>query len=244
MRQNKNVAADEILKLVCSQAKETVNNRNTKYMKNQQQYSKEALWKAFTACFKRIYGKKLDIDTELIENLKPIFLYFIQDPQFFNCNNLIKGNRPPSFDKGLLIIGGHGIGKTDFFKVFEELFKNDRLLKFKGYSSINLVKLFEACETPADKTFFMDDKMRRVVFVDDLSAERLASNFGKFDVVGEILAFRYERKLKTFATCNYATTDKCVATTLARLGERYGSRIYDRLFEMFNVIEFKGKSKR
>lgn len=241
MRINQTEQAGDILKNIVNQPKIIKNGIN---MKNNYTQSKEDLWKAFTTCFKRIYGKKLDIDTALIENLKPIFLYFIQDPLFFNCTNLRKDFKPPSFDKGLLIIGGHGIGKTDFFKVFEELFKNHRYLKFKGYSSINLVKLFEACETPADKAFFMEGKMRRTVFIDDLTAERLASNFGKFDVVGEILAFRYERKLKTYATCNFLTEDKCVPTTLASLGERYGSRIYDRLFEMFNIIEFKGNSKR
>lgn len=150
----------------------------------------------------------------------------------------------PSFDKGLLIIGGYGLGKSTFFKVFESVFKDYPCLRFKFFTAKGLVKDFEKCQTPLDKEHFFKNTERKLMFIDDINSEQEASNYGKRDVIEEILYTRNDYRLRTFVTCNYTNLDNCAVTSLRDLGLRYGGRMYDRFYEMFNVVEFKGKSKR
>ena len=61
----------------------------------------------------------------------------------------------------------------------------------------------------------------------------------------ELLEVRYENNAKTFITCNFDPNNlKDIQKALDQFLLRYGGRVYDRLFEMFNIIEFKGNSLR
>jgi DNA replication protein DnaC len=81
------------------------------------------LWELFKSNFeivnKRGFVKVPDIT---IKNLEPLIYYFSKDNRFFECENLSKLSHP-SFDKGLLIVGTFGNGKTSTMKVFEKIFK-------------------------------------------------------------------------------------------------------------------------
>jgi hypothetical protein len=92
--------------------------------------------------------------------------------------------------------------------------------------------------------YFFKDMSRQKMFIDDIASERFASNYGKVDIIQDVLTNRYDKKLLTYASCNYTNSDHCAKKTLEDIGFRYGPRIYDRFFEMFNVIEFKGLSLR
>jgi len=92
-------------------------------------------------------------------------------------------------------------------------------------------------------------------YFDDIKTERHASNYGKVNLFKDILENRYNNRVqivkgvtkinKTFGTCNYKEGyEGNTEVALEEFGEMYGGRIYDRLFEMFNIIEFKGKSFR
>jgi DNA replication protein DnaC len=49
----------------------------------------------------------------------------------------------------------------------------------------------------------------------------------------------------THATANYKVgSENNVEKTIEFIGERYDSRVYDRIFEMFNIVIFSGKSMR
>jgi DNA replication protein DnaC len=117
-------------------------------------------------------------------------------------------------------------------------------LRFKYYAAKDLVLRYEHCTSASEKEYFFKDVSRPKMFIDDLMSERMASNYGKVDVIQDVLMQRYDKRLITFASCNYNDNDYCAKSTLEDIGLRYGSRIYDRLFEMFNVIEFKGSSLR
>ncbi|NRD19335.1 hypothetical protein HNV08_04680 [Winogradskyella eckloniae] len=213
-------------------------------IKQMDEISKAELWKIFTRTFFNMYGKKLKQDEDALKNLKVIFYYFLRDEKFFKCKNLRSDITTPSLKKGLLIIGGYGLGKSNYFEVFEKVFQNFPSLRFKFYTSKELVQNYEMCQTPLDKEWFFKDVNRKYMFIDDINSERLASNYGKVDVIEEVLANRYDKKLTTFASCNYTNSDKCAQQTLEDLGLRYGGRIYDRLHEIFNIIEFVGVSYR
>ena len=206
--------------------------------------SKKDMWNSFRKNFYIISGKKLIENDEVISNIKTLFYYFLEDNKFFNCDNLKSDITVPSFKKGLLLIGGYGVGKTDYFKAFEATFKNYNNMRFKGFTSKELVLNYELCQTPNDKEYFFKNLSRKRIFIDDITSEREANNYGKVNVIEEVLSLRYEKKLKTYATCNYSNKNQCVSETMEHLGNKYGARIYDRLFESFNIVEFSGKSIR
>lgn len=206
--------------------------------------SKHELWYKFLETFRGLTGKSLNKDDQTINNLKVLFHYFLRDDNFFNCNNLRADISNPSFDKGLLIIGATGVGKTCYLKVLEKIFMEFPQLRFKVESSSDLVTQYETCRTPSDKDSFFRKQQRKRLFIDDINSEPIASNYGKYDVVGNILMSRHEKRLLTYATTNYLTDEESAICTLEELGHRYGFRLYDRLFEMFNIIEFHGNSYR
>lgn len=205
---------------------------------------KKNLWIAFKTRFETKNNKSLQLDPTGIINLKSLFCYFLKDEEFFKCVNLRGDLSKPSFDKGLFIIGSYGIGKSAYMKVMEEILYIYSSLRFKSYNAKELVHKFDSCQTPQDKDSYFYEMDRPILFIDDVNSENMASNFGKVEILEEIIFRRCEKKLKTHMSCNFSTSDLCVEQTLLDLGNRYGNRIYDRLFEMFNIVEFKGKSYR
>lgn len=206
--------------------------------------TKEWLWKTFNQKFlqkeKVVYSK----DFDSVENIKPLIYYFLGDEDnFVKCANVSLISQP-SLKKGLLIIGGYGNGKTAVMKAFQRTFVNTNI-KFKGYTSNEVVLMFESCATHAAKYDFFNQMNSDTLYFDDVLTEREASNYGKSDLFKEILEERYHRKTRTYITCNYKDgTNNDLKQGLQQFGTRYGSRVYDRIFDMFNVIEFKGKSHR
>lgn len=206
------------------------------------------LWGLFKEKFPIITGKPfVRIEGITIKNLEPIIYYFAKDERFFDCENLSQLSKP-SFEKGLLIVGTFGNGKTSTMKVFESIFKGVPGFAFKGYSANEAVLMFEKCvgdhsdemRVEFEKAMYRGDR-----YFDDLKTERIASNFGKVNIFKEILEERYNRKAKTHITCNFKDGfENDVPAAIDEFGEKYGARMYDRMFEMYNIIEFKGKSFR
>jgi DNA replication protein DnaC len=206
--------------------------------------SKKELWANFKYHFFNLYGKKFIENNETIANVKTLFYYFLKDDKFFQCINLDKSSIP-SFDKGLLIIGGFGIGKTAYMKVFEKCFDNFRPYRFKIFNTNDLVTMYEGCGNNNDKNAFSERMSSGRILFDDVNTEREANNFGKVDLLKEIIEKRYMANKLTHITCNYAEGyDGDIEETLLGYADRYGSRVHDRLFEMFNIITFSGKSLR
>ncbi|OIQ22174.1 MAG: hypothetical protein BM557_02020 [Flavobacterium sp. MedPE-SWcel] len=116
--------------------------------------------------------------------------------------------------------------------------KNIQLINFKGIQRKEID--FETLMWKGSRYF------------DDLKTERIASNYGKVNIFKELLEERYNRvdpktkkRLKTFVTCNFKEGfEDNLEKAVDEFGEKYGSRVWDRMFEMFNIIEFKGKSFR
>lgn len=75
------------------------------------------------------------------------------------------------------------------------------------------------------------------LIIDDLGTEPLSTmRYGNVrNVAEEVLSRRYDRGKMTMVTTNL---------TMNQVKELYRDRIYDRIREMFNVLEFKGASHR
>lgn len=202
------------------------------------------LWNAFKTNFKIVYEKPFQKTDVTIKNIEPLIYYFSKDKRFFQCENLLRITEP-SFDKGVLIVGSFGNGKTSTMKVFEKIFKGIPGIGFKSFSANEVVVKFEKCSSDEDRNEFESLMYKGIRNFDDVKTERIASNYGKVNLFKDIIEERYNRNSKTHITCNFKEGYQGnVEMALAEFGEKYGARVDDRMFEMFNIIVFKGKSFR
>lgn len=209
-------------------------------------FNKEWLWEQFKMEFQSITGLPFVYTKNYIkENLSAIFLYFMGDMSFFSCENLYTENVAPSFDKGLLLVGKVGFGKTKIMKSFESALRGYQPHHFKIISVDDVVDDYEAIKSPQDKIDFYNYYTRGILLFDDLHSEKLANNYGKTNTMKEIIMRRSRKNLKTHFTMNpvegYEDDPK---GNLLALKSCYGSRVVDRLFNMCNYINLNGKSKR
>lgn len=211
-------------------------------MKTRTEFQK-TLYSNFKKKFEEIEKKPFIETTDSLNKLKTLFYYFTKDDRFYSLDIINKELSEPSFEKGLLIIGGYGTGKSSMIKAIHLALRECRYyFCFKDTQELTLE--YECTPTEGKASFFDSLKRGEWVF-DDLLNESQANNYGKVDLLKVILENRYNHKKKTHITCNYnpehpGNLDK----GLDQFSEKYGGRVYDRLFEMFNIIEFKGKSMR
>lgn len=215
----------------------------------EKRFTKKELWNLFLKTFKEIHGKDFVYNDEILENIKPIMYYFLKDENFFFCENLSNLSQP-SFDKGILLIGNFGNGKTAVIATFEKIFKGHKSTSFKGYSTNEVVNLFEKINPASQEQLITRSEFDKMMntgkrYFDDIKTERHASNFGKMNLMKDILEVREKNNLLTHGSCNFKDGfDNDIPSALDEFEEKYGSRLYDRIFKMFNIIEFKGKSFR
>ena len=211
--------------------------------------TKEILWKRFSKAYLSMEGRKYSDNNDSLENIKPLVHFFIGDMEnFTECKRLPKKDgvfvSEPSFKKGFLIIGGYGNRKTSVMRAFEACLKRTNIA-FRMYSANEVVDMYESCQNAFDKDEFWRMMKTGAICFDDLLTEREASNYGKVNLFKDILERRYELGKRTYITMNYQDgTNENLEQGLMQIGVRYGSRVYDRIFSMFNIIEFKGKSFR
>lgn len=231
--------------LICNRIIDNISKNNISNKINHP-FSKAWLWEQFKMEFKSYTGLPFEYTKNYInENLSAIFLYFMSDIAFLNCENLYKEGVAPSFDKGLLLVGKVGFGKTDLMKSFEAVMKGYKPHHFKMVSVDDVVDQYEAIKSPQDKIDFYDYYNRGTILFDDLFSEKIANNYGHVNIMKELIMRRSRKKLKTHFTMNpvegYEDDPK---GNLLALESFYGARAVDRLFNMCNYINLNGKSKR
>ena len=161
-------------------------------------------------------------------------------------NNLFKyvNDEPGELDpsKGILIWGNVGTGKSTIIRILGEILR----LKGQGYMTVNcshLVTQFaaEGLEVLNSSTYNQSDIGSRPVnrAFDELGREPIpAKHYGnELNVIQYVFQCRYElrERVRTFATTNIRPEG---------LEKLYGTYIYDRIGEMFNIIEMSGPSRR
>lgn len=143
-------------------------------------------------------------------------------------------------NKGILLSGDCGVGKTTMMTTFHLMGKSllettgSELMWFQMINCNDLVEEFESEETESGN-FHKQYKTGNKYF-DDFGTERIASKYGKSNLMQEILEKRYlDLSWKTYLTSNLSPEE---------INGKYGFRVYDRLFEQFNYIELTGDSFR
>lgn len=221
------------------------------------------LYEVFKEGFKFFNGKPFDENSNNSEGRKlarTLCAYFLQKEGFYK-SPLLNNISNPNLNKGLMIIGSYGTGKTSILKTFYQIFANANnhpitvidkngtsqfLGRYKlgfGYFTANdVVKQFEAIVDHPEKEAFWKRYSTGIKYFDDIMTENTASNYGKTEVFKDILEMRYSNSAKTLISLNYIGSS--VSDTLDGMAVKYGERVYDRLVEMFNIIELKGESLR
>lgn len=222
--------------------------KKVKNMKNEDKkyrpLNKDILWKSFLASFLENEGKKFNQDNYSIKNIQPLFYYFLNDlKKFKNCKNVFNVTAP-DLSKGLLIVGDYGCGKTASMKALQNATAGTEM-NFKMYPAKDVVRRYESCNNQMEKEEIMKEVCVGTRYFDDALSERDVNNYGKINLFSDILELRYNNKARTHLSINYDPEHPGdLKKAIEYIDKRYGPRVYDRVFEMFNIIEFKGKSRR
>ncbi len=174
------------------------------------------------------YGKHFDIDDENREEINKIAYYFAGDGRF-----------PGDLKKGIWLFGNVGVGKTSLLGFFS----NNQRRNFEVMPCRTVEKLYADKGNPGIKRFYHPEgnaETRRGWLFDDIGTEETLTKFYGTPkaVMAEVILDRYDNGFEfdeTHMTTNL-TSDQVLS--------RYGSRVFDRLPEMFNFIEFTSSKSR
>ncbi len=168
-----------------------------------------------------MFGKNFRLHKEDKAVLFVLCCYFIQD---HNAGAIIGLD----INKGLLISGPVGCGKTSLMKLMPYL--GSHKIKYEMIPTRNIVNNFNAAGFEVLEKY----KDTKDYCFDDLGLEPSGCHNTKdCNVMEEILLSRYDlfktKNIKTHITTNLSADE---------LEARYGSRVRSRLREMFNLISF------
>lgn len=183
-------------------------------------------------------GEYFTVDKENEEAVKLLCFYFSNDPRFEETEGF-------SLDKGLMLMGNVGIGKTHLMSFFFQnqnasyVMANCRRITDKWVNQDkNVIEYYSNPIPIALNTDPFGAQSIGVCF-DDLGTESSPSKaYGEEkNVMHDILLNRYENRLPlrfTHITTNLSAHD---------IGLKYTTRVRDRLREMCNLIVFPNDAK-
>ncbi|MDV7696266.1 hypothetical protein N6B72_04955 [Chryseobacterium soli] len=155
---------------------------------------------------------------------RSMLLYYVGRPKFLQCELINRELTEPSMDKGVLVMGLWGNGKTSIIKTIHYLFSrplsNPLMIKNKddlyyplsywkhnfNYFDANLVVDDYEWRNGLEKAEFWKKHISgKKNTYDDVLTERQVSNYGKFEIFKDMLEKRNAKQLQTVVNCNYST---------------------------------------
>jgi DNA replication protein DnaC len=209
----------------------------------------EKFLEIFKLQYTMLYKKEFVEINESLELVSTLFDYFTKSKDFLTSPLLYRiKDVDISLDKGLIIVGGFGVGKTSILKTFTEIIKNISLnfnqYPIRMHNTQDIVEEFE-CGGSDSRIDVIDKYSKSYRIFDDVKNERKASKYGIIDLLKEIIYKRCEtRNFRTIIICNYDPENPDDMNQAIESFYRYEGQVYDRLYEAFNFIEIKGKSMR
>tara|TARA_R110000823_G_scaffold238640_1_gene363954 strand:- start:1004 stop:1708 length:705 start_codon:yes stop_codon:yes gene_type:complete len=191
----------------------------------------QILWNLF-----KIHSKgNYIINTQNEKIVYTILRYFLKDKDF-NKEGIIQNDA--SLDKGLLIFGDNGVGKSFLFQILHQIGRDlikysNTNLWFNCITSQKFVTDYMLSTKDNETNFSLKQYYKGKLYIDDLMMEQKA--FNKTELFTGVLFERDRNNAITYITTNSKPSE--IAT-------RYGRQITDRLPKMFNYIKWDGKSFR
>jgi len=182
------------------------------------------------------YGKDHDFDNDNSDVVRQLTYYLTGDKRFTG-----------SHDKGIMLYGAVGVGKTELMKFF---FKNQKQSYIVvpcrqievAYATAGDEGIGDYCMTRRAKSSNSDPFGHQEIgfCFDDLGTEPVVTKYYGTDksVMTEVILNRYDQGIPFTQT--HVTTN----LSAEQIRERYGSRAADRMREMFNFIEYKSTKSR
>lgn len=161
--------------------------------------------------------------------------WFLQD-------ELVAKEMNIDLDKGIMLSGPIGCGKTTLFKLMRKLpcgRKNFMMASTRQIVSEFMQSGYEVLENYSRGNLYSDSRIPKNYCFDDLGTEATSKYYGNdCNVMAEILLTRYdlfkEKGLITHLTTNL---------TASEIEAIYGNRLRSRMREMFNLFGYSELSK-
>ena len=180
------------------------------------------------------------IDSYNSDILMNLLLYFTGNKEIIYNGVAKKCNL--DLNKGLLIVGGVGSGKSKMFELFRlytyEILQTNT---FQYLLSSQIVKDVDSKGLAELEQYSLKANAKRPIYIDDIaSVNENVTHFGTvINVIEQLLQDRYNLFIRNnFLT--HATSNKYPA----ELAKIYDIRTIDRFNEMFNIIELDSPSRR
>jgi len=174
-----------------------------------------------------LFGSKFKIDRNDQRIFLKLIAYAIKD-----YDEMKKYSLSP--EKGILLTGPIGCGKTSFMQIIQPfLFRNER---FKVHSATEIASTYAIT---GHETIVSLGRKTHAICIDDLGIEPNQKHFGSdSNVIGEIMLMRYDLFV-TQGILTHATTN----LNAGELEAKYGNRVRSRLRSMFNLISFPANTQ-
>ena len=182
---------------------------------------------------------KIDENNKVI--LRLFLLYFTGNKMFNEALKELTGTEG-SLNKGLLLGGGVGTGKSLLFRIIKHY--TGEILHANSFQYHNASEIIDTVGVSGIEyleQFNSNFGNPLTCYIDDIAAQNEKVNhFGtNHAVIEQLLSVRYN-VYSRHKKLTHVSTNK----TLPALTEIYETRIIDRMKEMFNIINLGGKSRR
>ena len=181
--------------------------------------SYEEIQKAFSHNAKAICPEFVidDSNRDLIHAMQ---MYFAQNKHFVNAK--VKTVNKLSLNKGILLMGNYGFGKSILFQIFQRMYLP--VLGFKEASTNEISLEYQRRGSDAIR-----DYVKNNWYYDDFGTEEKVSHYEQSKYIMKTVMEERYKQHQAFGWITHASTN----CTPEEIGDKYGDRIYSRLYEMF-----------
>lgn len=171
---------------------------------------------------RRKQDKEFEITPENKDVLQQLYFHMTNNSKLIDYEN--------NKNKGVILLGLNGVGKTLILETYLSLYQ--MFNKEHSFFYIHAKQLFHTYKEKG-----IDYLVKKpILFIDDIGKEKIINDYGnQLNILEEVISLRYDRGAWTFATTNY---------NIEKLKEKYSQTIADRIKEMCFGRILKGQNYR